>query len=403
MSENHPEQSAPLFNEFEATSKQEWLAITNGELKDNKYENLIWSPENSLNVEPYYTLDESSSLEFLKSYYHHTQKDLSRRDWSKICPVQLNHFNRKNEALGYSKKLIEIGADGFFITIDSQVEWQRHLVIELSKTYPKSYFFFEDLNVSHPLASFQFQKHGSGSASRGGVSVPIKNISDFKIPDPDHIAPCLHLKNFLSLGIPDAYNLEEKYPDTTELALCLSIVVEIIDRYTERDYVLENIISNIWFQKKINQSFFLEIAKLKALRVLFHSMICQYPGVEYQPENLFIQAITYPENNEFDTGYKLLKNINSTLAAILGGANSICNFSPNLKTEPDNLNEQRIRLNNSYLLQYESFLDKVIDPLAGAYYIDQLVNALSREAWKKFQEIEAQGGLKAFSKDLKAL
>ena len=94
----------------------------------------------------------------------------------------------------------------------------------------------------------------------------------------------------------------------------------------------------------------------------------------------------------FDPHVNMLRTTSQSMSAALGGANIINTSSFNAAFKNDNDFAQRMARNISLILKEESYFNKVSDPSAGSYYIENLTNKLSLNAWTLFQEIEANGG-----------
>jgi methylmalonyl-CoA mutase len=94
----------------------------------------------------------------------------------------------------------------------------------------------------------------------------------------------------------------------------------------------------------------------------------------------------------YDPYVNLLRTTTSSMAAIIGGTDSLqVNPFDSAYRQPGELSE-RIARNTQIVLKEESYLDKVIDPSAGSYYIENLTDALIAKAWEIFLEVEEQGG-----------
>lgn len=131
--------------------------------------------------------------------------------------------------------------------------------------------------------------------------------------------------------------------------------------------------------------FFLEIAKLRAARVLW-SCAAEALGTAAP---LRIHAVTASWNQSaLDPNNNLLRATSEALAAKIGGADWIT-------VSPDHIDPHLAR-NIPLILREESHLDRAADPAAGAWYIEALTSMLAAEAWKRFQQIEATGGFRAF-------
>lgn len=136
----------------------------------------------------------------------------------------------------------------------------------------------------------------------------------------------------------------------------------------------------IFFTVSLSTDFFIEIAKLKVLRMLWHKILNTY-GSTLQSQSIRIHTTSEAWISEsFEPHGNLLKATTAGLAAILGGCTSIT-FMP-----ADEADERlaRIARNVSHILREESHINKVADPTAGSYYLEQLIQELSESVWKKF-------------------
>ena len=130
-------------------------------------------------------------------------------------------------------------------------------------------------------------------------------------------------------------------------------------------------IKNIQFHFEISSNYFLEIAKLKAFRILWEEKTGTTP---------FIFASSSLSNKEQEYAYNnILRSTTECMSAIFGGANAIMINSYNHSFEMPTEFSERIARNQQTILRQESYLDKVSDPTKGAYYIDYLVNELLKD------------------------
>jgi methylmalonyl-CoA mutase len=94
----------------------------------------------------------------------------------------------------------------------------------------------------------------------------------------------------------------------------------------------------------------------------------------------------------YDSHVNMLRTTSQCMSASLGGANTIQVNSFNAAYKKEDDFAQRMSRNTSLILKEECYFNKVSDPSAGSYYIENLTNELAKNAWKLFQEIESQGG-----------
>jgi len=141
----------------------------------------------------------------------------------------------------------------------------------------------------------------------------------------------------------------------------------------------------IEFVFAVGPSYFLEIAKLRAARLLWAQVVTAFGPQDDCACRMRLHVRTPRRNKSaYDRYTNLLRVTTETLSAVLGGCDQVTvtpfGFDPHLA-----LNVQRI-------LQEESHVDAVADPAGGSYYIEALTDSLAREAWKVLQRTEAEGG-----------
>jgi len=138
----------------------------------------------------------------------------------------------------------------------------------------------------------------------------------------------------------------------------------------------------------------MEIAKLRAARMLWTRIAEQYKP--HNPESLkvAIHATTGTWNKSvYDPYVNLLRLTTECMSAAIGGANAITVLPFNNTYKETDEFSARIARNIQIILKEEAYLDKVIDPAAGSYYIESLTDEIAQISWNKFREIEESGGM----------
>ena len=151
----------------------------------------------------------------------------------------------------------------------------------------------------------------------------------------------------------------------------------------------------ITFKVAMGSNYFFEIAKLRALRILWETLAQEYKVSTY----CHITAIPSRRNKTlYDFNANLLRTTSESMSAILGGANTVLNLPYDAIYHKGNEFGDRIARNQLLILKNESYLDKVTNPTEGAYYIEALTAQLAEKALVLFKDIESAGG---FLKQLK--
>ncbi len=144
----------------------------------------------------------------------------------------------------------------------------------------------------------------------------------------------------------------------------------------------------------IGMNFFMEAAKLRAARLLWHRIMTEFGAKK--PQSLMLRthcqtsgvslAEQDPYNNVVRTAYE-------ALAAVLGGTQSLHTNSFDEAIALPTEFSARIARNTQLILQHETGVTRVVDPLAGSYYVESLTAELAEKAWALIEEVEALGGM----------
>ena len=146
----------------------------------------------------------------------------------------------------------------------------------------------------------------------------------------------------------------------------------------------------------IDTHFFMEIAKVRAFRILWHALGKSFgeTTVAHIPVLTETSLRTY---SKLDPYVNLLRAGNEAFSAVLGGADVITVHPHNVLTGPTPASVRYAR-NVQLVIKNETLVDKVLDPSGGSYFIDTLTNELVEKAWNLFVEIDAAGGYNAYVK-----
>jgi methylmalonyl-CoA mutase len=179
-----------------------------------------------------------------------------------------------------------------------------------------------------------------------------------------------------------------------QLAFTLSSAVTALRAMEVRGISIENAASKMVFRVKVGGHFFMEIAKLRAMRVLW-AQVARACGASDDAAKICIQAKNGRLNKtRFDPHVNMLRGTTEAFAAIAGGVDSlhIGAYDEVLGGQPSELG-RRIARNTQIILREESRLDNVVDIAGGSWAVETLTHQLVSAAWKLFQEVEAMGGL----------
>ncbi len=178
-----------------------------------------------------------------------------------------------------------------------------------------------------------------------------------------------------------------------ELAAALATGLNYIKQVNQRGISLQTATNQLLFSVSVGRDFFTEIAKLRALRLLWSRLIEALGGDE-TAKRLYLRAQTSRRSKTArDPWVNLLRVTSECFSAIAGGA-EIISTSPfdEMLGMSENFS-RRLATNTQSILKEEANLHRVIDPAGGSWYVENLTNQLCEAAWTLFQQIESQGGM----------
>ncbi|MDP4083731.1 MAG: methylmalonyl-CoA mutase family protein [Bacillota bacterium] len=174
-----------------------------------------------------------------------------------------------------------------------------------------------------------------------------------------------------------------------EIGIAASLGVFYIEELQENGMELNEALSKLLFQFSIGSNFFMEIAKIRAARMVWNR-IAEVYGANSNQKGMHISAETSLFTKTlYDKHVNILRAGNEAFAAVIGGIQYL-----NVGTFENNSNlSERLARNTQLILQEEAHLQHIVDPAGGSWYIEKLTTELAEKAWGFFQEIEAKGGI----------
>jgi len=178
-----------------------------------------------------------------------------------------------------------------------------------------------------------------------------------------------------------------------ELSFAISTAAEYIRKLINLGMNINDVAQNIKVTFGIGSSFFTEISKFRAAKLLWKNLIAAFGGNE-ESKSIDIFAVTSQFNKTvFDPHVNILRTTTEAFSAIVGGVNSlqVAPFNSTFSTT-DNFS-RRIARNIQIILKEESHFGSTIDSAGGSYFVENMTQELAKKAWKLFQKIEKNGGM----------
>ena len=155
------------------------------------------------------------------------------------------------------------------------------------------------------------------------------------------------------------------------------------------EYLNHQTTNSITFKIATGTHYFFEIAKIRALRILYASLAKEYNCSQT------CHVIAQPSRRNktvYDYNINMLRSTTEAMSSVLGGADAVCNMPYDVLYHKSNEFGERISRNQLLILKAESYFDVVSNPADGAYYIESVTQELASKALELFKQIEDGGG-----------
>ncbi|RKR15188.1 heterodimeric methylmalonyl-CoA mutase small subunit [Maribacter vaceletii] len=369
-----------MFKEFSETSSKEWTSIIEGNLKGASFEEtLVWKSAEGIQVAPFYHKDLIGA---------ETRTPLQTETWkigqliSVIDAVSankqaINFLNSGAENLSFYITSEEINISILLYEIDLDKTSIYFNLPFLSSNYIKDIINFVGTSINNVFFNISVL---SNLAKTGNWYT--SKETDFKILD--EIVD-LGVSNVLMVNAAPYQNAGANMVE--QLAISIAHANEYLSFFDTRESLEK--IKTVTIKVAIGTNYFFEIAKLRALRILWNVL------QEGYNTTMQLHIITEPTKRNktlYDYNVNMLRTTTEAMSAVLGGANTVFNMPYDAIFHNSNDFGDRIALNQLLLLKEESSLDKVNNPADGSYYIENITNQLAEKALELFKEIEKGGG-----------
>ena len=402
--------SNKLFSDFDKTTTQQWEDVILKDLKGSDYNKKLITPTiEDVNIKPYYRKEQLSGLNNLNSapnkfpflrgnsnkpISHKIRQDFFVSDFAIANSRFLENINKGISSIGINLSNANLLSDNIelllkginlnniqiiFILQHISEQFVDTLIKFLSTTSYKNYDFVLDFD---PIAS----KTISGTFFDENYKQTIINIFNKTSKYTG-----LKILNIKANIFKDAGS-----SSVQELAFALSIANEYLLIAKENHIDIDKFVSKISFTFGIGSNYFMEIAKFRAVRLLWAKVLEAYNIKDKSKAKMNIHSVTSDWNKTaYDPYVNVLRTTTEAMSAIIGGVETLLVKPFNSSYEDSNEFSERIARNIQIILNEEAYFDKFIDPAGGSYYIESLTNSIAENAWALFLKVEDLGGYNA--------
>ncbi|GGZ78471.1 methylmalonyl-CoA mutase subunit beta [Algibacter mikhailovii] len=363
-----------LFDEFDPVSSKQWKQKIQFDLKGADYnDTLLWKTNEDIAVKPFYHLDHFKSTP--------PASNTKATSW-KIC--QTIYVSDVLESNLKAFDVLERGAETIKFIIPSNAISIKNLISNINTDETRLIFDLQFLSNDYTENLLKLVPSCIISTDIIGHLGKTGNWHNTLANDFKYLESSITQTSSITVNASLYQNAGANM--IQQLAYALAHANEYLNKLDSNINSIQEIVFNL----SVGTNYFFEIAKLRALRMLWNTLASEY---QIQTDCLIIAYPTKRNKTLYDYNTNMLRTTTECMSAILGGANIICNLPYDAIYHKDNEFGERIARNQLLILKHESYFDKVNNPADGAYYIESITSQLAEKALILFKNIEASGGL----------
>jgi methylmalonyl-CoA mutase len=416
--------------------RAEWEALAASELKGDP-EQLVWQTAEGIPVNPLYTAEDLEGLESVDTlpgfepFVRGIRATMyANRPWT---IRQYSGFSTAEESNAFYRRNLEAGQMGLSVAFDLATHRgydsdHPRVVGDVGKagvaidSVEDMKILFDGIPLDHMTVSMTMngavlpvlagyivaaEEQGVDQTQLAGT---IQNdiLKEFMVrntyiypPEPsmrivadiiEHTAQ--HMPRFNSISISGYHMQEAGATAVQELAFTIADGLEYVRSALDRGLDVDAFAGRLSFFFAIGMNFFMEIAKLRAARLLWSRIMRQFEP--NKPASLMLRTHCQTSGvslTEQDPYNNIVRTTLEALAGVLGGTQSLHTNSFDEALALPTEFSAGIARNTQLVLQEESGINHVVDPLGGSYYVEALTGALANAAWELIEEVEGLGGM----------
>ncbi|MDC1107227.1 methylmalonyl-CoA mutase family protein [Prolixibacteraceae bacterium] len=409
------EKNIKLFEDFPPISTEQWTEKITVDLKGRDFERaLVWRTNEGFDVQPFYREENLSSLKHLDQlpgefpFVRGAKKN--NNDWYVRQNILVSNVEEANaKALNVLNK--GITSLGFVIGNDVEVSeaMMATLLKDIDVTAIEVNFeiccknkavvdaFVAYLNASGvdktkvvaSVANDPIGRYIATGKFAHGVDSAMDSLKS-------NLEAASSVSNFRTIAVNAKFFNNCGSSIVQELGYGLAQGAEYLSELVKRGLTVDEAATAIKFNFATGGNYFMELAKLRAGRMLWSQIVKAFGASNDDSCKMLIHSETSQWNKSaYDPYVNMLRTQTEAMSSILGGTDSMTVSTFDKVYGESTVFSERIARNQQLLLKEESHFDKIVDPGAGSYYIESLTESISEQAWKIFLSVQEQGGFLA--------
>jgi methylmalonyl-CoA mutase len=369
-----------LFKDFNPVSAKEWKQKIQADLKGKDYNSLISKTAEGIDIRPFYHPDDGQQSFAVEA----------AESWKVTSKIYIQNERKTKDQI---KTALEKGIEYFWLVVESQESKLEDLLEEIDFGSIPLLLDFSSFSPDEKrleeVMDLLTRKKINATISFDPIGKLTKSGNWFHSKNRDFsLSQLLQEKFKQPISISGGVYQNAGANAVQQVAYAVAQAAEYLHYFAEEN---PSALSDLRFNFKmaIGSDYFMGIAKLRALRLLFAQVAKEFNA----PEDIKILAFPTKRNKSiYDYNINLLRTTTEAMSAVLGGADQICNAPYDEIYHNPNEFGDRIARNQLLILKHESYFDAVQNPAEGSYYIENLTETIGKKALNVFKMLEKSGG-----------
>ena len=400
-----------LFTEFPPVTTEQWDEVIIKDLKGADYEKkLVWKTHEGFAVRPYYRAENLKDLKFtgtMPGQFPYVRGTVNSNDWLTRQDYCLCEGVEKANAQAIDGLAKGVQAVGFCLTGKAltEADYEKLLKGIVIPAVEINFCEVRPIIAEETIANFikYVAKQGvkpeevraSFDVSPLHMLTTVGKLNAEKAWDV--LANCIKaVADYPKVRVinVEAYDFNDAGASIVqELAFALAIGSDYVAALTEKGISANEIGRRMKFTFGVSSNYFMEIAKFRAARVLWANVMKTYGADCECAQKICSHAVTSGWNQTvYDAYVNMLRGTSEAMSAAIAGVHSLEVLPFDYAFRKPGEFSNRIARNVQSILKEEARFNKIVDPAAGSYYIENLTASIIDAAWNLFKTVEEKGG-----------
>jgi len=373
-----------LLDEFPEVSTKAWEDVILHDLKGADYaKKLIWHTPEGIAVKPYYRAEDIASLNVDQApgSFPYLRGTHANGDWRIREEIDAENPEEANHE---AQNALAAGAEEICF-LNAVVRSASDLGMLLANLQTTPLHFENGDDVLIGLLCERLKSRADSPRLSTGLN---------PLTSPDFAASIVRCAPLALVPFTvHGPHLEEAGANAVqEIAFTLAAGIEYLADMDARGIDIDRAAASIGFSFTVGASYFFQIAKFRAFRILWAKAVESFGGSREAARTTIHARTSLWNKTIYDPHVNVLRTTTEAMSAVLGGVDSVCvaAFDECYKAPDDG--SRRLARNMQLMLKHEALLAQVADPGAGSYFLEAITDSIAREAWKTMQHIDRVGG-----------